>query len=118
MEVKPEETNELVEIEKFKYRNAVKIPGSTRKSMENLRMIPFFIRLKIDLIEKMEVCTLKNSENMILSYHFQKKDENWNRELNFIEKTIQKEAENQRKDEFLVLRCQEYVERNKSTIGK
>ena len=126
LELNPDETSETVETTLFKYRTNVRFPGSTQKLIGSLRILPWFIRLKLDAISIMEVSTKKNSENhdfiianiMIFIIFIQKKDEQWNREVYFIEQTIIKEAENQRKDDFLVSRIQEYLERNRSTIGR
>ena len=50
-----DESNEPIDQTVFKYKSDPKLPESTRRVLQNLRMTPFFIRLKLDQIRLMKV---------------------------------------------------------------
>lgn len=60
MEIKPEDCSGMSDESKFKYRNDSNFPGSIKSKLSNLRMIPFFISLKLDLINSFQVSNQVN----------------------------------------------------------
>lgn len=55
LEILPEHCGGMSEQNEFKYRNDASFPGSIKSKLAKLRLIPFFIRLKLDLIKGFQV---------------------------------------------------------------
>lgn len=55
LEILPEDCAGMSEQNKFKYRNDLSFPGTIKSKIAKLRLVPFFVRLKLDLIKTFQV---------------------------------------------------------------
>ena len=99
LEIRPADCQGLSDETSFKYRNDASFPGSIQSKIANLRIIPFFVRLKLDLIKNFQVSYQVNL--MEININLSTKTPTGTEKLSFWRKILKKRRRTSKMTNFL-----------------
>ena len=99
LEIRPADCQGLSDETSFKYRNDASFPGSIQSKIANLRVIPFFVRLKLDLIKNFQVSYQVNL--MEININLSTKTPTGTEKLSFWRKILKKRRRTSKMTNFL-----------------